>query len=92
MNKNVNAVFSGIGLLTQVFYLFNAFNIWFRQIGISPSQIYDSLFKILIVIVGLILVIISMIFHKDNYKVVNIVNYVSIGILIISTGLLVMPW
>lgn len=92
MNKNVNAVFSGIGLLTQVFYLFNAFNIWFRHIGISLSQIYDSLFKILIVIVGLILVIISMIFHKDNYKVVNIVNYVSIGILIISTGLLVMPW
>jgi hypothetical protein len=92
MNKNVNAVFSGIGLLTQVFYLFNAFNIWFRHIGISLSQIYDSLFKILVVIVGLILVIISMIFHKDNYKVVNIVNYVSIGILIISTGLLVMPW
>ena len=92
MNKNVNAVFSGIGLLTQVFYLFNAFNLWFRHIGISLSQIYDSLFKILVVIVGLILVIISMIFHKDNYKVVNIVNYVSIGILIISTGLLVMPW
>ena len=92
MNKNVNAVFSGIGLLTQVFYLFNAFNIWFRHIGISLSQIYDSLFNILVVIVGLILVIISMIFHKDNYKVVNIVNYVSIGILIISTGLLVMPW
>lgn len=91
MNKNVNAVFSGIGLLTQVFYLFNVFNIWFRHIGISLSQIYDSLFKILVVIVGLILVIISMIFHKDNYKVVNIVNYVSIGILIISTGLLVMP-
>ena len=68
MNKNVNAVFSGIGLLTQVFYLFNAFNIWFRHIGISLSQIYDSLFKILVVIVGLILVIISMIFHKDNYK------------------------
>ena len=62
MNKNVNAVFSGIGLLTQVFYLFNAFNIWFRHIGISLSQIYDSLFKILAVIVGLILVIISMIF------------------------------
>mgnify|MGYP004636730853 FL=1 len=92
MNKNVNAVFSGIGLLTQVFYLFNAFNIWFRHIGISLSQIYDSLFKILAVIVGLILVIISMIFHKYNYKVVNIVNYISIGILIISTGLLVMPW
>ena len=92
MNKNVNAVFSGIGLLTQVFYLFNAFNIWFRHIGISLSQIYDSLFKISAVIVGLILVIISMIFHKYNYKVVNIVNYVSIGILIISTGLLVMPW
>ena len=92
MNKNVNAVFSGIGLLTQVFYLINAFNIWFRHIGISLSQIHDSLFKILAVIVGLILVIISMIFHKDNYKVVNIVNYVSIGILIISTGLLVMPW
>lgn len=92
MNKNVNAVFSGIGLLTQVFYLFNAFNIWFRHIGISLSQIYDSLFKILAVVVGLILVIISMIFHKYNYKVVNIVNYVSIGIMIISTGLLVMPW
>lgn len=92
MNKNVNAVFSRIGLLTQVFYLFNAFNIWLRHIGISLSQIYDSLFKILVVIVGLMLVIISMIFHKDNYKVVNIVNYVSIGILIISTGLLVMPW
>lgn len=92
MNKNVNAVFSGIGLLTQVFYLFNAFNIWFRHIGISLSQIYDSLFTILAVIVGLILVIISMIFHKYNYKVVNIVNYISIGILIISTGLLVMPW
>lgn len=92
MNKNVNAVFSRIGLLTQVFYLFNAFNIWFRHIGISLSQIYDSLFKILVVIVGLMLVIISMIFHKYNYKVVNIVNSVSIGILIISTGLLVMPW
>lgn len=65
---------------------------YFRHIGINLSQIYDSLFKILVVIVGLILVIISMIFHKDNYKVVNIVNYVSIGILIISTGLLVIPW
>lgn len=92
MNKNLNAGFSFIGLLSQIFYLYNAFNIWFRHIGISLSQIYDSLFKIIIVIIGLILVFISMIFHKDNYKFVNVINYISIIILVISTVLLVMPW
>lgn len=92
MNKNLNTIFSIVGLLSQFFYLYNAFNIWFRHIGISLSQIYDSLFKILVIIVGLILIFISMIFHKDNYKFVNIINYIAIIVLIISTGLLVMPW
>lgn len=92
MNKNLNAGFSFIGLLSQIFYLYNAFNIWFVHIGISLSKIYDSLFKILVIIIGLILILISMIFHKDNYKFVNIMNYISIIILIVSTGFLVMPW
>ena len=76
MNKKINAIFTGLGLLSQIFYLWNAFNIWFRHIGISLSQIYDSLFKILVVVVGFVLVIISMIFHRDNYKIVNIGNAV----------------
>lgn len=92
MNKNLNAVFSFVGLLSQIFYLYNAFNIWFRHIAINLSRIYDSLFKILIVIIGLILVFISMIFHKDNYKFVNIINYIAIIMVVISTGLLVIPW
>lgn len=92
MNKNINATFSIIGLMCQIFYFINSFNIWFRHIGISLSQIYDSLFKILVVIIGIILIFISMIFHKDNYKFVNIINYIAIIILVVSTGLLVVPW
>ena len=92
MNKSLNVIFSFIGLLSQIFYLYNAFNIWSKHIGIGLSQIYDSLFKILIVVIGLILVFISMIFHKDNYKFVNIINYISIIVLVVSTGLLIMPW
>lgn len=89
MNKSVNLSFSIIGLLTEIFYFINAFNIWFHHIGISISNIVDSIFKILIVIVGLILIIISMIFHKENYKLTNILNYIAVGILIISTLLFV---
>ena len=89
MNKSVNLSFSIIGLLTEIFYFVNAFNIWFHHIGISISSIVDSIFKILIVIVGLILIIISMIFHKENYKITNILNYIAVGILIISTLLFV---
>ena len=89
MNKKINAIFTGLGLVSQIFYLWNAFNIWFRHIGISLSQIYDSLFKILVVVVGFVLVIIS---HRDNYKIVNIFNYIAVVLLVVSTGLLVMPW
>lgn len=89
MNKKVNSVFSIIGFLTEIFYLINALHIWFRHITISFVNIIDSIFKILIVIVGLILMIISMIFHKENYKIINVINYISIGILILSTFLLV---
>ena len=89
MNKKINLIFSIIGFVTEIFYLMNAFNIWFHHIGISFSNIIDSIFKILIVIVGLILIIISVIFHKENYKLVNVINYVSIGILILSTFLFV---
>ena len=80
MNKKINAIFTGLGLVSQIFYLWNAFNIWFRHIGISLSQIYDSLFKILVVVVGFVLVIISMIFHRDNYKIVNIFNYIAVTV------------
>ena len=34
--------------------------------------------KILVVVVGFVLVIISMIFHRDNYKIVNIFNYIAV--------------
>ena len=92
MNKNINAVFSIVGLISQIFYFCNAFNIWCRHIGISLVLIYDSFFKILIVIIGLVLVFISMIFYKDNYRFSNIINYVAVIILIASTGVLVVPW
>ena len=65
MNKKINAIFTGLGLVSQIFYLWNAFNIWFRHIGI---------------------------FHRDNYKIVNIFNYIAVVLLVVSTGLLVMPW
>lgn len=89
MNKKVNLFFSIIGFSTEIFYLINALNIWIHHITINFANIVDSILKILIVIVGLILTIISMIFHKENYKPVNIINYISIGLLIISTGLLI---
>ena len=89
MNKKVNSILSMIGFLTEIFYLINALNIWIHHITISFVSIIDSIFKILIVIVGLILIIISMIFHKGNYKIVNVINYISIGILIVATFLLV---
>ena len=92
MNKNLNTIFSIVGLLSQFFYLYNAFNIWFRCLTVKLKDIYFALPKMLIIIVGLILIFISMIFHKDNYKFVNIINYIAIIVLIISTGLLVMPW
>lgn len=89
MNKKINSIFSIIGFMTEIFYLINALNIWIHHITISFANIIDSIFKILIVIVGIILIIISMIFHKENYKIVNVINYISIGILILSTFLLV---
>ena len=89
MNKKINLIFSIIGFMTEMFYLINALNIWIHHITISFANIIDSIFKILIVIVGIILIIISMIFHKENYKIVNVINYISIGILILSTFLLV---
>lgn len=89
MNKKINLIFSIIGFMTEIFYLINALNIWIHHITISFANIIDSIFKILIVIVGIILIIISMIFHKENYKIVNVINYISIGILILSTFLLV---
>ena len=89
MNKKVNLCFSIIGIATEIYYFLNAFNIWSHHIGIGLSNIADSIPKILVVIVGLILTIVSMIFHKENYKPVNIINYISIGLLVISTGLLI---
>ncbi len=89
MNKKINSIFSIIGFMTEIFYLINALNIWIHHITISFTNIIDSIFKILIVIVGIILIIISMIFHKENYKIVNVTNYISIGILVLSTFLLV---
>ena len=89
MNKKINSIFSIIGFMTEIFYLINALNIWIHHITISFANIIDSIFKILIVIVGIILIIISMIFHKENYKIVNVTNYISIAILVLSTFLLV---
>lgn len=89
MDKKVNSLFSIIGFLTEIFYLINALYIWFHHITINFRSIIDSIFKILIVIVGLILIIVSMIFYKKNYKLVNVINYISIGILVLSTFLLV---
>lgn len=89
MNRKINLIFCMIGFLTEIFYLINALNIWIHHITISFTNIIDSIFKILIVIVGLILIIISMIFRKDNYKIVNVINYISVGILILSTFLFV---
>lgn len=89
MDKKVNSLFSIIGFLTEIFYLINALYIWFHHIIINFRSIIDSIFKILIVIVGLILIIVSMIFYKKNYKLVNVINYISIGILVLSTFLLV---
>lgn len=89
MNKKVNLIFSIIGFSTEIFYLINALNIWIHHITINFANIVDSILKILIVIVGLILTIISMIFHKENYKLVNVINYISVVILVLSTVLLV---
>lgn len=88
MNKKVNIIFSTIGLLTEIFYFLNAINIWIHHIGISFSNIIDSIPKILIVCLGLILTIVSLISYKDNYKCTNIVNYVSLILLLISTVIL----
>lgn len=89
MNKKVNLIFSIIGFLTEIFYLINALNIWIHHITINFANIVDSILKILIVIIGLILTIISMIFHKENYKLVNVINYISVVSLVLSTFLLV---
>lgn len=89
MNKKINLCFSIIGVITEICYFLNAFNIWTHHIGVSFSNIIDSIPKILVVIVGLVLIIISMIFNKENYKSANIINYISIGLLVISTGLLI---
>ena len=35
MNKNVNLTFSIIGLLAEIYFLTNAFDIWFRKIAIN---------------------------------------------------------
>lgn len=88
MNKKVNLIFSIIGLATEVFYLVNSLNIWIHHITINFADIVDSLFDILIVVVGLVLTIISILSHKENYKIANVINYVSIVILILATFLL----
>lgn len=89
MNKKANLFFSVIGLATEIFYLINSLNIWIHHLSINFADIVDSLFNILIVIVGVVLIIVSMISHKENYKITNIINYLSVGILIFSTVLLV---
>lgn len=88
MNKKVNLILSIIGLATEVFYLVNSLNIWVHHITINFATIVDSLFDILIVIVGVVLTIISILFHKENYKIANVINCISIGMLILSTFLL----
>lgn len=84
MNKNVNLTFSIIGLFAVIYFLTNAFNIWFRKIAINFADIVNSLFNILAVVIGALLTIVSMIFYKNNYKATNIVNYISIALLVIS--------
>ena len=84
MNKNVNLTFSIIGLLAEIYFLTNAFDIWFRKIAINFADIVNSLFNILAVVIGVLLTIVSMIFYKNNYKATNIINYISIALLVIS--------
>lgn len=84
MNKNVNLTFSIIGLFAEIYFLTNAFNIWFRKIAINFADIVNSLFNILAVVIGALLTIVSMIFYKNNYKATNIINYISIALLVIS--------
>ncbi len=88
MNKKVNIILSIIGLSTEIFYFLNAINICIHHIGISFSNIIDSIPKILVVCIGLILTIASLIFYKDNYKFTNIINYISLLLLIFSTVIL----
>lgn len=88
MNKKINLTFSILGLLAEIFYFTNSFNIWFRHLVITPKRIVEAIPQILIVAIGLILTIISMIFYKDNHKLVNILNYIAIFMLIVSTVLL----
>lgn len=90
MNKKINLIFSIAGILTQIYFLINAFNIWFHNISINFASIVHSLFDILLVVVGIILTIISMIFHKENYKATNTLNYISIFSLVIGVILLVL--
>lgn len=84
MNKNINLTFSIIGLFAEIYFLTNAFNIWVHHIGISFADIVNSLFSILAVVIGVLLTIVSMIFYKNNYKATNIINYISIALLVIS--------
>ena len=89
MKKKLNLCFSLLGLFAEIFYLFNAFNIWVHNIGVSISNIVNSIFSILIVFIGFILTIVSMIFYKDNYRASNIINYISIIILVVATCLII---
>ena len=84
MNKNVNLTFSIIGLFAEIYFLTNAFDIWFHKIAINFADIVNSLFNILAVVIGVLLTIVSMIFYKNNYKATNIINYISIALLVIS--------
>lgn len=89
MNKKINLVFSIVGVLTQIYFLVNAFNIWFRHISINFASVIHSLFNILLVIVGVILTIISVIFHKENYNTTNTLNYISVILLVVGVTLVV---
>lgn len=84
MNKTFNTFFSVVGLSAQIYFLINALNIWFHHITINFKTIIESVFGILFVIMGILFTIISSIFYKNNYKVTNIINYISMAMLFVS--------
>lgn len=84
MNKTLNTFFSIFGLSAQIYFLINAFNIWVHHITINFKTIIESVFDILFVVVGILFSIISCIFYKNNYRVTNIINYISMAMLFVS--------
>lgn len=84
MNKTFNTFFSAFGLSAQIYFLINAFNIWFHHITINFKAIIESTLGILFVVVGILFTIISSIFYKNNYRVANIINYISMVMLFVS--------